>query len=108
MAVQNLNVDGLKDFNQAEKLTIIDFWADWCAPCKTLAPLLDSLAQKYEGVIKFAKVNISNDAKGCAEYSITNIPCLIVFRDGKEVDRQVGFKGKEGVEGLILKHTQGS
>jgi thioredoxin 1 len=108
MAVEDLNLEQLNEVVASGELCLIDFWADWCGPCKSIAPLLDSLSDKYEGAIKVAKVNVARVQEAGVKHSITNIPCLIVFKDGKELDRMVGFKGKEGLEGLFSKHTKGS
>lgn len=91
-----------------EVVSIVDFWAEWCGPCKVLSPFLDSMAQKYEGTIKVGKLNVSNSPEMGAEYKITNIPCLVVFKDGREIDRMVGFKGKDSLEVLFSKHSKSS
>lgn len=111
MAVEELDGDGLKKFASSSgesEVCVVDFWAEWCGPCKSLAPILDSLAQKYEGVIKVAKINIGKMPEVGARYSITNIPCIVVFKNGKEIDRMVGFKGKDGLDGFLSKHAKGS
>lgn len=111
MAVEELDGDSLKKFassNGESEVCVVDFWADWCGPCKSLAPVLDSLANKYEGVIKVAKINVAKEPEIGAEYAITNIPCLVVFKNGKEVDRMVGFKGKDSLDGFLSRHAKGS
>ena len=118
MSVQNLTPETIEEFINKPKVavatqisdivSVVDFWADWCGPCKVLSPVLDSMAQKYEGAIKVGKLNVANNPEVGSEYKITNIPCLIVFKDGKEIDRMVGFKGKESLETLFSKHTKGS
>jgi thioredoxin 1 len=110
--VESLSLEELSNLVKTEEIPlVVDFWASWCAPCKALAPFLDSLSDKYEGTIKVVKVNISENQEAGVKYGITSIPCLIVFKDRKEVDRTVGFKGKEALESLealFSKHTRGS
>ena len=108
MSVEKLSLEELDSLIYSGDLSLVDFWADWCGPCKTLAPFLDSMADKYEGAIKVGKINVAKVQEAGVKYSITSIPCLIVFKDGKEIDRMVGFKGKEGLEELFAKHTKGS
>lgn len=120
MSVQALTPETIEEFINKPKtslasqnstfnvVSIVDFWAEWCGPCKVLSPFLDSMAQKYEGTVKVGKLNVARSPDVGAEYKITNIPCLIVFKDGKEIDRMVGFKGKESLEQLFSKHTKGS
>lgn len=85
--------------------TIVDFWAEWCGPCKALAPILDDLGQKYQDKIKVGKVDISEQLELAKQYRVSSIPCLVVFKDGKEVDRVIGFRGKDFVESLFVKHS---
>ena len=108
MAIEELNLESLDSLVASGELSLVDFWADWCGPCKAIAPLLDSLAYKYEGAIKVGKINVAKFQDAGIKHSITNIPCLLVFKGGKEIDRMVGFKGKEGLEVLFSKHTKGS
>lgn len=72
---------------------VVDFYADWCGPCKQLAPVIDFLAQEFPN-ITFVKVNIDNITKVSSKYSVRSIPTLILFRNGKDVDRIVGYQSK--------------
>jgi len=76
-------------------LTIVDFWAEWCGPCKMLGPIFEGLEKEFSGKLKFAKVNVEENEQLSAEYSIRGIPCMILFKEGKEVDRIVGFGSAE-------------
>lgn len=73
---------------------LVDFWAEWCGPCKTVAPILDELASEYEGRIKIAKVNVDQFQNLATEYGIRAIPTLLVFKDGQIADQIVGLRSK--------------
>jgi thioredoxin 1 len=82
------------DFEQevleAEMPVLVDFWAEWCAPCKMVAPVLDDLAEEYDGKIKFTKVDVDTNPQTAMKYGIRSIPTLLVFKDGSPVDQVVG------------------
>lgn len=73
---------------------MVDFWAPWCGPCRTIAPILEELAGEYEGKVLIAKVNTDEHAAMAMKYGVKGIPTLIFFRDGEEVDRIVGAAPK--------------
>ena len=75
---------------EAKGLTIVDFWAEWCGPCKALAPTLDKLAGEYTGKIKFTNLDTQNNIETPARFGISSIPSLLLFKDGKMVDSQIG------------------
>jgi|TARA_B100001971_G_C18176611_1_gene530288 thioredoxin 1 len=86
--------------NNSHKIVVVDFFAEWCMPCLMLAPVIDELAEKMKEV-KFTKVNVDNNQKLSQKYGISPIPCLIIFKDGKEVDRIIGAKPVEELEEKI-------
>ncbi len=69
---------------------LVDFWAAWCAPCLTLAPTVESVAEKYQGKAKIVKLNVDENIGSSSNYGVKGIPTLILFRDGKEAERVVG------------------
>lgn len=73
---------------------LIDFWAEWCGPCKMLAPVLEEVSKDYTGKLKFAKLDTERYPRIAMEQGISGIPCLIIFKDGKEIDRIIGFSPK--------------
>ena len=73
---------------------IIDFWAEWCGPCKMMAPAFMELSKEYAGKLKFAKVDTEQFPQLAAENDISGIPCLVLFKNGTEVDRIIGFSPK--------------
>ncbi len=73
---------------------LVDFWADWCGPCKMIAPVLDELAKDFGGRIKIAKMNIDDSPMTPGKYGVRSIPTLMLFKDGKIVDQQLGAQPK--------------
>jgi len=82
---------------------LVDFWAEWCGPCKMAGPVLDELSETYKDKVVIAKLNIDQNQVNPQKYGIMSIPTTILFKDGKELGRQVGFSGKEPFEELIKK-----
>jgi thioredoxin 1 len=75
---------------QAELPVLVDFWAPWCGPCRVLGPVVEQVAEKYQGKAKVVKVNVDDNNETSARYGIRGIPTLLVFKQGAEVDRRVG------------------
>lgn len=75
---------------QSEVPTLVDFWATWCAPCRQLAPILDSVAAEYKGKVNFVKLDVSDNRSTPMKYNVRGIPTLILFKDGKPVATHVG------------------
>ena len=73
---------------------LVDFWAEWCGPCKMIAPILDELASEYDGRVKIGKVNIDDFQSLATQYGIRAIPTLLIFKDGQVFDQMVGLRSK--------------
>ena len=73
---------------------LVDFWAEWCGPCKMIAPILEEIATEQAGKVKVAKLNVDDNPDAARRYEVMSIPTLIVFRDGQPVKRLIGAKGK--------------
>lgn len=80
---------------------LVDFYADWCAPCKRMAPILEQMASEYEGRLKVGKVNIDDSSELAMKYQVMSIPTLIVFRQGQVFRKEVGVQTKAAVSKLI-------
>jgi len=88
---QNFNGEVLK----SDKPVLVDFFADWCGPCRMVSPIIEELAGKYEGKVLVGKLDVDANSKVAADYRVMSIPTVILFEGGKEVARQVGFGGKD-------------
>jgi thioredoxin len=101
----------LTDSNFAQEVlksplpVLVDFWAEWCGPCKMVAPILDELASEYDGKIKIGKVNIDEFQALATEYGIRAIPTLLLFKDGQVADQIVGLRSKRDFKSKLDRVT---
>ncbi|MFH0840107.1 MAG: thioredoxin [Candidatus Omnitrophota bacterium] len=84
-----------KEVVKAKLPVIIDFWAEWCMPCKMLSPVIDEVAKEFAGKLRIGKINVDEDAELASELMVMNIPTLLFFKDGREVKRAVGVLSKK-------------
>jgi thioredoxin 1 len=85
-------------------LVVVDCWAVWCGPCRMVSPIIDELARDYAGKILFGKLNVDRNRKIPMEYQIMSIPTILIFKDGKLVDRLVGARPRKSLEAAITRH----
>ena len=90
-----------KEVLESETPVIIDFFADWCMPCKMMAPVFESLSEEYEGKLKFCKVNVDEHPGLSSEFGIQGIPALVIVSEGKETGRIVGFASESSLKNKI-------
>lgn len=91
------------DVLKSDGPVLVDFWATWCAPCKAIAPVLDQLAEEYDGKVKIGKVNVDENPATPGQYGVRGIPTMILFKDGQVVDQLVGAVPKNQIETLLQK-----
>ncbi len=80
---------------------IVDFFAEWCGPCKMMAPAFEKMAEEFEGKVKLGKLNIDENTETSGKYGITGIPTLVMFKNGEVVGQEVGFKSEEKLRELF-------
>lgn len=92
-----------KEVLQSELPVLVDFYADWCGPCKMMAPIVEGLAQDYDGKVKVGKLNIDDEMEIAQQYRVMSIPTFILFKDGKAVEMSVGAMSKDELESKLQK-----
>lgn len=90
-----------KEVMSSEIPVVLDFWATWCGPCRMLAPVLDELAEKYDGKVRFGKVNVDDEPLLASRFGIASIPTLIFFKNGKIQKQTVGYREKKELDEIL-------
>ena len=104
MAVLKITTENFEqEVLQCEKPVLVDFYADWCGPCKMMAPIVEGLAQGYDGKVKVGKLNIDDEMEIAQQYRVMSIPTFILFKDGKAVETSVGAMSKDELESKLQK-----
>ena len=89
------------DVLNADKPVLVDFWAEWCGPCRAIGPIVDELATEYSGKAKIGKLNVDTDNQVAAQYGVRSIPALLIFKDGAVANQIVGAVPKEKITELL-------
>ena len=93
------------EVEQSQVPVVVDFWAPWCGPCRMVSPVIERLAQKYAGKIKVVKVNVDDNQALAMKYNIMSIPTIMLFKEGKDVDKAIGAAPSEYYEKLLSKNA---
>ena len=103
--VQEINVANFdSEVLKSNKITIVDFFADWCGPCRKLSPILEEVEHEFENKVKFAKINTDENIEVAKNYQVSGLPTLLVFDGGQVVERMVGLMPKSSIITNIEKH----
>lgn len=104
MALEFTDANFQTEVIASNKLTVIDFWAEWCGPCRAIGPVIEELAKEYDGKVNVGKVNVDNNPNISTQYGITSIPAILFVKDGKVVDKLVGAQPKSNFVKKIEQH----
>ncbi|MBT3955012.1 MAG: thioredoxin [Elusimicrobiaceae bacterium] len=102
MSELNLTQDTFKkEVLEHDGAVLVDFWAPWCGPCRTLGPIIEELAREYDGKVKITKVNVDENQTLAGEYRVSSIPTILLFKDGKVADQLMGVQDKETLKSKL-------
>ncbi len=104
MALEFTDANFQKDVVESDQLTVVDFWAEWCGPCRAIGPVIEELSKQYEGKVKVGKVNVDHNPQVSMNYGITSIPAILFIKGGKIVDKQIGAVPKTVLDKKIQAH----
>lgn len=93
--------DNIKEIIESGKPVVIDFWAEWCGPCRMVSPIVEELAVEFSGKVEIGKMNVDENTNTPNDYGIRNIPTILFFKDGKLVDKQIGATPKASLKAKV-------
>jgi thioredoxin 1 len=99
------DADFESEVEKHDKLTVVDFWATWCGPCRMIAPILDQLSVDYKDTVKVTKLDVDANIKTATKFNVRSIPMLLFFKDGKVVDQIVGAVPRQAIEAKFKQHS---
>lgn len=88
----------------AQQLSVVDFWAEWCGPCKIIGPIVEEMATEYAGKVNFFKLDVDSNKETALRFNIRSIPTLLFFKDGQVVETVIGLKNKKELSEMVEKH----
>lgn len=104
MAIEFTDANFKQAVLDSEKLSVIDFWAEWCGPCRVVGPIVEELAKDYDGKVNIGKVNVDFNQEISMMYGIRNIPTILFIKNGQVIDKQVGAVPKSVLEAKVKQH----
>jgi len=104
--VKEINIDSFEtDILKSEKITVVDFYADWCGPCRKLGPIMEAVEQELGEKVSFTKINTDDNIEVAKRYQVSGLPTLLVFKNGEPIERMVGLMPKSSIITNIEKHV---
>ena len=103
MTIEINDANFKSEVTDSEIPVLVDFWAPWCGPCRTVAPVLEELAKEYDGKVKVVKLNVDENQSTASEFGVRSIPTLILFKAGKVLEQTVGVQPKENLKQMVDK-----
>ena len=99
--ITELTQNNFNEIVKSDKPVLVDFWASWCGPCRMVSPVIDQIAEEYDGKISVGKVNVDDEGALAAQFAVTSIPTVMLFKDGKEIKKLIGAHSADDYRDLI-------